>query len=375
MDMSVRLLMIGLMAVLQLIAAENIAPKFWTISNLRNTALSNYTQEEPLRNFVDVKNNSKILLKHPAFVVRACVGSVKASPGTLDLNFKASNMTGETASGRVMVDMYGYHFREDGCTGKIEPLHWQEAFSVSGEKDICFQFPISDESLQCLFCDEPVPTFRFFIAFVLTDKSPAICLEDINISTEAPLFVYGKKQIGGASWLVEELEKDKDNDAVRATLHGEQKQDPLRKETVTTVAASPQGVKDVPERFPVAMEQFISKIEAKMPALFDGFLNEGALVLEKTPSNGWQSIAVFLNPPEIPEGFEYVVTMDQNGWSWCKGIYDKEGRPLKKRSGYLSDGTMIMRLPRECRRIDFKCCGNQNASGVLGKVFYRKIEK
>ena len=44
-----------------------------------------------------------------------------------------------------------------------------------------------------------------------------------------------------------------------------------------------------------ALQQFVDKIEAKMPALFDGYLKDGALVLEKIPSNGFQSVVIYLD--------------------------------------------------------------------------------
>ncbi len=360
------------------LCAEVIAPDSWMIENLRHTAISNYTQEGTLRNFVDIQDGKTLVLKHSAFVVRSIVGSTKACSGKLNLSFRASSTTGAETAGKVMITMYGYHFREDNCIGKIEPVHWEEQFSVSGEKDISFQFPITEESLLCGFCDEQVPTFRFFITFALAGNSPGLRLDDIAVSTEAPLAVFGKKQMGGASWLMEGLEKDKANAAARDALHDEQAKQTVQKETSTVAETPARQAKPEPKEIPVAMEQFVDRIEAKMPALFDGCLKDGALVLEKNPSNGFQSVVVYLNPPEIPEGYEVIVTVenvDQNAWVWCKGVYDKDGRPLVKASGHLADGTMIMRLPRECRRLDFKCGGNQNAQGVIGKVFYRKLRK
>ena len=84
---------------------------------------------------------------------------------------------------------------------------------------------------------------------------------------------------------------------------------------------------------------------------------------------------LYLNPPAIPENFEYVVALDLVVWEWSTKIFDKNDRPLNKDDGYLPDGTPIMRLPYNCRRIDITSHGEKSIQGYIKKIFYREIKK
>ena len=125
----------------------------------------------------------------------------------------------------------------------------------------------------------------------------------------------------------------------------------------------------------IPIEKFISHIEADFPALFDAKIVNEQLRFDKNPSNGNQKITLLLNPPEIPENFEYIVALDRVVWGWSTGIFDKNDRPLDKDGGYLPDGTPIMRLPCNCRRIDFESDGKQEYKKYIKRVFYREIKK
>ena len=199
-------------------------------------------------------------------------------------------------------------------------------------------------------------------------------MSNITISAATPLLVYGRKQISTTTWLLDELKADKAKDAERAAL---------KKELATPVA--PPRVVPKPKQTPVKnvepvevatpIEKFVSHIEADFPALFDAKIENNQLRFDKKPSNGNQKISLYLNPPAIPENCEYVLVIDRNVWNWSHGIYDKDDRPLNKSGGYLPDGTPIMRLPYNCRRIDFESNGEQEKKGYIKRVFYREIKK
>ena len=359
-----------LLTVFQL-SAEIIPVENWTLQVKSDRAISSYTELEPLRNFIDAKDDT-IFLKHPDFGIKCYSGSSKARPGLLRISFTAQALSGAVSRGVVKVVMYGYHFRDDNCTGKSEDLFLEKDFSVSGKKSLSVDFNITPEQLKCVFCDEQVPSFRFFTTISLKEKSLGIALSNISISAAAPLFVWGRKQVSTTTWLLDELKADKAKDAERAAL---------KKELETPVAPrkvanKPTPVKKVePVEVVIPIEKFISHIEAEMPALFDARIVNNQLRFDKKPSNGNQKISLYLNPPEIPENFEYVAALDLILWGWSTGIFDKNDRPLNKDGGYLPDGTPIMRLPYNCRRIDFESDGKKSIQGYIKKIFYREIKK
>ena len=361
-----------LLTVFQL-SAEIIPVENWTLDINPIPAISGRRDEEPLRDFIDVKN-STIFLKHPLYGIESYSGSSQARPGLLRISFTAQALSGAVSRGVVKVVMYGYHFRNDNCTGKSEDLFLDKDFSVSGKKSLSVDFNITPEQLKCIFCDEQVPTFRFFTTFYLKEKSSGIALSNISISAAAPLFVWGRKQVSTTTWLLDELKADKAKDAERAAL---------KKELAAPVAPprvvpkpKPTPVKKVePQEIAIPVEKFVSHIEAEMPALFDAGIVNNQLRFDKKPSNGNQKISLYLNPPEIPENFEYVVALDLMVWGWSTKIFDKNDRPLNKAGGYLPDGTPIMRLPYNCRRIDFESDGKQEYKKYIKRVFYREIKK
>jgi hypothetical protein len=320
---------------------------------------------------VDGKDDT-IFLKHPDFGIKCYSGSSKARPGLLRITFTAQALSGAVSHGVVKVIMYGYHFRNDNCTGKSEDLFWEKDFSVSGKKSLSVDFNITPEQLKCVFCDEQIPTFRFFTTFYLKEKSSGIALSNISISAATPLLVYGRKQISTTTWLLDELKADKAKDAERAAL---------KKELGTPVSPpkvtpKPTPVKKVePQEVAIPVEKFVSHIEADFPALFDAKIENNQLCFDKKPSNGNQKISLYLNPPAIPENFEYVVALDRVVWGWSTKIFDKNDRPLNKDGGYLPDGTPIMRLPYNCRRIDFESDGKKSIQRCIKKIFYREIKK
>ena len=361
-----------LLTVFQL-SAEIIPVENWTLNMNPIQAVSGRRAEEPLRDFIDVKD-STIFLKHLRYGIQSYSGSTKARPGLLRITFTAQALSGAVSRGVVKVVMYGYHFRDDNCTGKSEDLFLEKDFSVSGKKSLSVDFNITPEQLKCVFCDEQVPTFRFFTTFYLKEKSPGIALSNITISAATPLLVYGRKQISTTTWLLDELKADKAKDAERAAL---------KKELATPVA--PPRVVPKPKQTPVKnvepvevatpIEKFVSHIEADFPALFDAKIENNQLRFDKKPSNGNQKISLYLNPPAIPENFEYVVALDRVVWGWSTKIFDENDRPLNKDGGYLTDGTPIMRLPYNCRRIDFESDGKKSIQGYIKKIFYREIKK
>ena len=361
-----------LLTVFQL-SAEIIPVENWTLNMNPIQAVSGRRAEEPLRDFIDVKD-STIFLKHLRYGIQSYSGSTKARPGLLRITFTAQALSGAVSRGVVKVVMYGYHFRDDNCTGKSEDLFLEKDFSVSGKKSLSVDFNITPEQLKCVFCDEQVPTFRFFTTISLKEKSQGIALSNITISAATPLLVYGRKQISTTTWLLDELKADKAKDAERAAL---------KKELATPVA--PPRVVPKPKQTPVKnvepvevatpIEKFVSHIEADFPALFDAKIENNQLRFDKKPSNGNQKISLYLNPPAIPENFEYVVALDRVVWGWSTKIFDKNDRPLNKDGGYLTDGTPIMRLPYNCRRIDFESDGKKNIQGYIKKIFYREIKK
>ena len=359
-----------LLTVFQL-SAEIIPVENWTLQVKSDRAISSYTELEPLRNFVDVKDDT-IFLKHPDFGIKCYSGSSKARPGVLKLNFTAQALSGAVSRGVVKMVMYGYHFRNDNCTGKSEDLFLEKDFSVSGKKSLSVDFNITPEQLKCVFCDEQVPTFRFFTTISLKEKSQGIALSNITISAATPLLVYGRKQISTTTWLLDELKADKAKDAERAALKKEL-ETPV---SPRKVAPKPTTAKKVePVEVVIPIEKFISHIEAYFPALFDAKIENNQLRFDKKPSNGNQKISLYLNPPAIPENFEYVVALDRVVWGWSTKIFDKNDRPLNKDGGYLPDGTPIMRLPYNCRRIDFESDGKKSIQGYIKKIFYREIKK
>jgi hypothetical protein len=370
---SVLLVISGFLLTVFQLSAEIIPVENWTLNMNPIPAVSGRRAEEPLRDFIDVKNNT-IFLKHPLYGIQSYSGSTKARPGLLRITFTAQALSGAASRGVVKVVMYGYHFRDDNCTGKSEDLFWEKDFSVSGKKSLSVDFNITPEQLKCIFCDEQVPTFRFFTTFYLKEKSSGIALSNISISAATPLLVYGRKQISTTTWLLDELKADKAKDAERAAL---------KKELATPVApprAVPKPkqtpVKNVePVEVATPIEKFVSHIEAEMPALFDAGIVNNQLRFDKKPSNGNQKITLYLNPPAIPENFEYVVALDRVVWGWSAGIFDKNDRPLDKDGGYLPDGTSIMRLPYNCRRIDFESSGRNSVQGYIQKIFYRESKK
>ena len=370
---SVFLVISGFLLTVFQLSAEIIPVENWTLNMNPIPAVSGRRAEEPLRDFIDVKD-STIFLKHLRYGIQSYSGSTKARPGLLRITFTAQALSGAAARGVVKVVMYGYHFRNDNCTGKSEDLFLEKDFSVSGKKSLSVDFNITPEQLKCVFCDEQVPTFRFFTTISLKEKSPGIALSNITISAATPLLVYGRKQISTTTWLLDELKADKAKDAERAAL---------KKELTTPVA--PPRVVPKPKQTPVKnvepvevatpIEKFVSHIEADFPALFDAKIENNQLRFDKKPSNGNQKISLYLNPPAIPENFEYVVALDRVVWGWSTKIFDKNDRPLNKAGGYLPDGTPIMRLPYNCRRIDFESDGKKSIQGYIKKIFYREIKK
>ena len=368
---SVLLVISGFLLTVFQLSAEIIPVENWTLNMNPIPAVSGRRAEEPLRDFIDVKD-STIFLKHLRYGIQSYSGSTKARPGLLRISFTAQALSGAASHGVVKVVMYGYHFRDDNCTGKSEDLFLDKDFSVSGKKSLSVDFNITPEQLKCIFCDEQVPTFRFFTTIYLKEKSPGIALSNITISAAAPLLVYGRKQISTTTWLLDELKADKAKDAERAAL---------KKELATPVAPpkvapKPTPVKKVePQEVAIPIEKFVSHIEAEMPALFDAAIVDNQLRFDKKPSNGNQKISLYLNPPAIPENFEYIVALDRVVWGWSTGIFDKNDRPLNKDGGYLPNGTPIMRLPYNCRRIDFESDGKKSIQGYIKKIFYREIKK
>ena len=366
-----RLCILGVLLTALPLSAEVIPPGNWMLEVKHKRAVSNYTAEKPLRDFIDVKNNT-IFLKHPLCGIKSYSGRSKARPGLLRISFTAQALSGAVSRGVVKMVMYGYHFRNDNCTGKSEDLFLEKDFSVSGKKSLSVDFNITPEQLKCVFCDEQVPTFRFFTTISLKEKSPGIALSNITISAATSLFVWGRKQVSTTAWLLDELKADKAKDAERAAL---------KKELTTPVsppkvAPKPTPVKNVePVEVATPIEKFVSHIEADFPALFDAKIENNQLRFDKKPSNGNQKISLYLNPPAIPENFEYVVALDRVVWGWSTKIFDKNDRPLNKDGGYLPDGTPIMRLPYNCRRIDFESDGKKSIQGYIKKIFYREIKK
>ena len=366
-----RLCILGVLLTAIRLSAEVILPENWTLEVRHKRSVSNYTDQEPLSCFVDVKGNT-IFLKHPDFGVKCYAGNTKATPGVLRINFTASALSAAASHGEIKVTMYGYHFRDDNCTGKSEDLFLKKDFSVSGKKSLSVDFNITSEQLKCIFCDEQVPTFRFFVTVNLKEKSPGIALNNIHISAATPLLVYGRKQIFTTTWLLDELKADKAKDAERAALKKE------LETPVVPVKVTPKPLpakKAAPVEVAIPIEKFISQIEPEFPALFDAVVTADGVLFEKHPANSSQKITLLLNPPSIPENCEYVLVIDRNVWNWSHGIYDKEDRLLDKEGGYLPDGTPIMRLPYNCRRIDFESNGKQEKTGYIKRVFYREIKK
>ncbi len=368
---SVLLVISGFLLTVFQLSAEIIPVENWTLNMNPIPAVSGRRAEEPLRDFIDVKD-STIFLKHLRYGIQSYSGSTKARPGLLRITFTAQALSGTASRVVVKVVMYGYHFRDDNCTGKSEDLFLEKDFSVSGKKSLSVDFNITPEQLKCIFCDEQVPTFRFFTTFYLKEKSSGIALSNITISAATPLLVYGRKQISTTTWLLDELKADKAKDAERAAL---------KKELATPVAPrkvapKPTPVKKVePQEIAIPVEKFVSHIEADFPALFDAKIENNQLRFDKKPSNGNQKISLYLNPPAIPENFEYIVALDRVVWGWSTGVFDKNDRPLDKDGGYLPDGTPIMRLPYNCRRIDFESDGKKSIQGYIKKIFYREIKK
>ena len=358
------------LTVFQLLA-EIVPVENWTLKVKHNRSVSSYTDQEPLSSFVDIKG-STILLKHPDFSIKCYAGNAKATPGVLRINFTASALSAAASHGEIKVTMYGYHFRNDNCTGKSEDLFMKKDFSVSSKKNLSVDFNITSEQLKCVFCDEQVPTFRFFVTILLKEKSHGISLSNINISAASPLLVWGRKQGSTTDWLIDQLKADKAKDAERAALKKEL-ETPV---SPPKVAPKPTPVKKVePQEIAIPVEKFVSHIEADFPALFDAKIENNQLRFDKKPSNGIQKISLYLNPPAIPENFEYVVALDLMLWGWSTGLFDKNDRPLNKDGGYLPDGTPIMRLPYNCRRIDFESDGKKSIQGYIKKIFYREIKK
>ena len=368
---SVLLVISGFLLTVFQLSAEIIPVENWILNMNPIPAVSGRRAEEPLRDFIDVKD-STIFLKHLRYGIQSYSGSTKACPGLLRITFTAQALSGAASRGVVKVVMYGYHFRDDNCTGKSEDLFLDKDFSVSGKKSLSVDFNITPEQLKCVFCDEQVPTFRFFTTFYLKEKSSGIALSNISISAATPLLVYGRKQISTTTWLLDELKADKAKDAERAALKKELGT-PVSPQKVTP---KPTPVKKVkPQEVAIPVEKFVSHIEADFPALFDAKIENNQLRFDKKPSNGNQKISLYLNPPEIPENFEYVAALDRIVLGWSTAIFDKNDRPLNKDGGYLPDGTPIMRLPYNCRRIDFESSGRNSVQGYIKKIFYREIKK
>ena len=362
-----------LLTVFQL-SAEIIPVENWTLEINSNRSISTYTDLEPLRNFVDVQD-STIFLKHPDFGIKSYTGSTKARPGILQINFTASALSNTPSHGKVKVTMYGLHFSNDNCTGKSEDLFFEKDFSVNGKKSLSADFTITPEQLKCIFCDEQVPTFRFLTTIHLKEKSSGIALSNINISAAVPLIVWGRKQVSTTNWLLDEFKKDKAKDAERAALKREMEADSTPVKEVREAVPAPPVKKTEKREVVVDIQHFVSHVEAEMPALFDAEIVNGQLRFHKKPSNGPRKIILFLNPPAIQENFEYVVALDLVVWGWSRAIFDKNNRPLNKEGGYLADGTPIMRLPYNCRRIDFEVYGDENIQGYIKKIFYRELKK
>jgi len=367
---SVLLVISGFLLTVFQLSAEIIPVENWTLNMNPIPAVSGRRAEEPLRDFIDVKD-STIFLKHLRYGIQSYSGSTKARPGLLRITFTAQALSGAASRGVVKVVMYGYHFREDNCTGKSEDLFLEKDFSVSGKKSLSVDFNITPEQLKCVFCDEQVPTFRFFTTISLKEKSQGIALSNITISAATPLLVYGRKQISTTAWLLDELKADKGKDGERAALKKE------LETAVVPVKVTPEPIpvkKVEPMEVAIPVEKFVDLIEADFPALFDAEIRNGQLIFDKKPAGRPLKITLRLDPPVIPENCEYVLVIDRDLWNWSHGIFDKDDRPLDKDSGYLPDGTRVMRLPYNCRRIDFECYGEQE-KGYIKKIFYREIKK
>ncbi len=366
-----RLSVLGVLLTAIPLSAEVILPGNWTLEVKHKRAVSNYTAEKPLRDFVDVKGNT-VFLKHPDFRIKSYAGNSKPRPGLLRITFTAQALSGAASHGVVKVVMYGYHFRDDNCTGKSEDLFLEKDFSVSGKTSLSVDFNITPEQLKCVFCDEQVPTFRFFTTISLKEKSPGIALSNISISAATSLFVWGRKQVSTTAWLLDELKADKAKDAERAALKKELETPAA---PVKVAPKSPPSKKVEPMEVVIPIEKFVDQIEAEFPALFDAVITADGVLFEKHPANNSQKISLHLNPPSIPENCEYVLVLDRNVWGWSGRIFDKNDRPLDKDGGYLPDGTPIMRLPYNCRRIDFESNGKQEEKGYIKRVFYREMKK
>ena len=294
---SVLLVISGFLLTVFQLSAEIIPVKNWTLQVKSDRAISSYTELEPLRNFVDVKDDT-IFLKHPDFGIKCYSGSSKARPGVLKLNFTAQALNGAASRGVVKVVMYGYHFRNDNCTGKSEDLFLEKDFPVSGKRSLSVDFNITPEQLKCIFCDEQVPTFRFFTTIYLKPKSPGIALSNITISAATSLFVWGRKQISTTTWLLDELKADKAKDAERAALKKE------LETPVVPVKVTPKPLpakKAAPVEVAIPIEKFISQIEPEFPALFDAVVTADGVLFEKHPANNSQKITLLLYPTSIPE--------------------------------------------------------------------------
>lgn len=351
--------------------AEIIPVENWKLEVNSNRSVSGRSELDPMSDFIDVKGTT-IFLKHPLYGIKCYAGNAHARPGILRISFTASALRAAASHGEVKVVMYGYHFRDDNCTGKAEDLFLAKAFSVSGKKALTIDFNITPEQLKCIFCDEQVPTFRFFTTIFLKEKSHGISLSNISMSAPSPLQIWGRKQVSTTDWLLDELKADKAKDAERAALKKE------LETPVVPVKVTPKPLpakKAAPVEVAIPIEKFISQIEPEFPALFDAVVTADGVLFEKHPANNSQKITLLLNPPSIPENCEYVLVIDRNVWNWSHGIYDKDDRPLDKDSGYLPDGTHVMRLPYNCRRIDFESNGKQEKKGYIKRVFYREIKK
>ena len=367
-----RLCILGVLLTAIRLSAEVILPENWTLAVKHNRAVSSYTELEPLSNFADARGNT-IFLKHPDFGIKCFAGNSKPRPGILRISFTASALTSAPAHAVVKVTMYGYHFSNDNCTGKAGELFWEKDFSVSGKKALAMDFNITPEQLKCIFCDEQVPSYRFFTSIFLKDKSSGIALTDINISAPEPLAVWGKKQIHATNWLLDELKSDKAKDAGRAALKKELETPPP---APVKLPPQPVPVKKVePVEVAIPLEKFFTLIDADFPALFDAEFRNGQLIFDKKPANRPLVITLCLAPPPIPENFEYVLVIDRNFGKLGGRIYDKNDRPLDKNGGYLPDGTPIMRLPHNCRKIVFEAYSSNTISHTVKRAFYREIKK
>ena len=183
------------------LCAESIPVENWALSERGG----GYPKDAPLRNFVDVQQNT-VFLKHPAFGIESFVSCSKARPGALRLSFQASALGGASSRGEIKVEMHGYHFADDDCTVKTEKLSLQKEFTVTGKKSLRLDFNIAPEDLKCVFCDELIPAYRLFITIRLQKKSAGISLSDIRLSGVSPFTVLGKKQVR-TTWLTDELKK------------------------------------------------------------------------------------------------------------------------------------------------------------------------